>query len=34
VNRGERDLKDLRRIKKRSFDWYRQLIAANGRLGK
>ena len=30
VNRDETDEKDLRRIRKRSFYWYRDLIAANG----
>ncbi|TCL57700.1 6-phospho-beta-glucosidase [Hydrogenispora ethanolica] len=30
VNRDEFDLKDLRRIKKKSFDWYRKVIATNG----
>ncbi|WP_447889017.1 glycoside hydrolase family 1 protein [Serratia fonticola] len=30
VNRGEQDLRDLRRIKKKSFAWYQRLIASNG----
>lgn len=30
VNRDETDQRDLRRIRKRSFDWYRDVIAANG----
>lgn len=31
VNRGEFDLKDLRRIKKKSFDWYKNVIESNGK---
>ena len=31
VNRDEHDLKDLRRIKKKSFDWYKKLIESNGK---
>lgn len=31
VNRGEDDLLDLRRIKKKSFYWYKQVIETNGR---
>ncbi len=30
VNRDEFDLKDLRRIKKKSFGWYKKVIATNG----
>ncbi|WP_028991602.1 glycoside hydrolase family 1 protein [Thermoanaerobacter thermocopriae] len=30
VNRDEFDLKDLRRIKKKSFYWYKDVIATNG----
>lgn len=30
VNRGESDLRDLKRYKKKSFDWYKQVIASNG----
>lgn len=30
VNRDEFDLKDLRRIRKQSFYWYKELIATNG----
>ena len=30
VNRSDMDLKDLRRIPKDSYDWYRQVIASNG----
>ncbi|MCF6097597.1 glycoside hydrolase family 1 protein [Thermovorax subterraneus] len=30
VNRDEFDLKDLRRIKKKSFYWYKNVIATNG----
>lgn len=30
VNRGEHDLKDLRRIRKQSFGWYQRVIASNG----
>ncbi|MFL6562836.1 MAG: family 1 glycosylhydrolase, partial [Bacillus sp. (in: firmicutes)] len=30
VNRDEFDLKDLRRIRKESFYWYKELIATNG----
>ena len=30
INRDERDAKDLRRIRKDSFYWYRTLIASNG----
>lgn len=31
VDREEFDLKDLRRIKKKSFNWYKNVIKANGR---
>lgn len=31
VNRGEFDLKDLRRIKKKSFYWYKDIIESNGK---
>lgn len=31
VNRGEFDLKDLRRIKKKSFYWYKKIIESNGK---
>ena len=31
VNRGEFDLKDLRRIKKKSFYWYKNVIESNGK---
>ena len=30
VNRGEKELKDLRRIKKDSFEWYQSVIERNG----
>jgi 6-phospho-beta-glucosidase len=30
VNRGETDLRDLKRYKKKSFDWYKNVIATNG----
>lgn len=30
VNRDEGDERDLRRIRKRSFDWYRDVISTNG----
>ena len=30
VNRGEKDLMDLRRIRKNSFGWYQRVIASNG----
>jgi 6-phospho-beta-glucosidase len=30
VNRDETDQRDLKRIPKRSFDWYRDVIASNG----
>jgi 6-phospho-beta-glucosidase len=30
VNRDEFDLKDMRRIRKNSFFWYKDLIASNG----
>ena len=30
VNREEFDMKDLRRIKKKSFGWYKKLIENNG----
>lgn len=31
VNRNEFDLKDLRRIRKKSFNWYKNVIATNGK---
>lgn len=31
VDRDEFDLKDLRRIKKKSFNWYKNVIATNGK---
>ena len=30
VNRGNDDLRDLKRLKKKSFYWYRELIDSNG----
>lgn len=30
VNRENDDLKDMKRIKKKSFEWYKQVIATNG----
>jgi len=30
INRDEHDLKDLRRVKKDSFEWYKGVIASNG----
>jgi 6-phospho-beta-glucosidase len=30
VNRGESDLRDLKRYKKKSFSWFKQVIATNG----
>ena len=30
VNRSDRDLMDLKRIKKDSFYWYKEVIASNG----
>lgn len=30
VDRDETDAKELRRIKKKSFDWYKQVIASHG----
>ena len=30
VNRTDEDLKDLKRSKKRSYDWFRKVIATNG----
>lgn len=30
VNRGEKDLKDLKRYKKKSFYWFQKVIASNG----
>jgi 6-phospho-beta-glucosidase len=32
VNRDETDQRDLRRIRKRSFQWYRDVIRTNGRV--
>ena len=34
VNRDNHDLKDLKRSKKRSFDWYKQVIESNGEIIK
>ncbi|PJI07184.1 MULTISPECIES: glycoside hydrolase family 1 protein [Clostridium] len=31
VNRGEKDLRDLKRYKKKSFYWYKKVIDSNGR---
>jgi len=31
VNRDEKDLKDLKRYKKKSFYWFQKVIATNGR---
>lgn len=30
VNRDNNDLKDMRRMKKKSFEWYKEVIASNG----
>ena len=30
VNRKNNDLKDMKRMKKKSFDWYKKVIATNG----
>jgi 6-phospho-beta-glucosidase len=30
VNRDETDLKDLKRYKKKSFYWFKQVITSNG----
>ncbi|WP_407271722.1 glycoside hydrolase family 1 protein [Radiobacillus sp. PE A8.2] len=30
VNRGEEDLRDLKRYKKKSFDWFKNVITTNG----
>jgi 6-phospho-beta-glucosidase len=30
VNRDEADQRDLRRVRKRSFHWYRDVIKTNG----
>lgn len=30
VNRDNKDLKDMKRIKKKSFDWFKQVIQTNG----
>ena len=30
VNRDNHDLKDMRRIKKKSFEWYKHVIETNG----
>ncbi|PKG23536.1 glycoside hydrolase family 1 protein [Niallia nealsonii] len=32
VDRGEKDLKDLKRYKKKSFNWYKEVIASNGEI--
>lgn len=34
VNRDNHDLKDLKRSKKRSFDWFKQVIESNGEIIK
>ena len=34
VNRDNHDLKDLKRSKKKSFDWYKQVIESNGEIIK
>ena len=30
VNRENKDLKDMARMKKKSFDWYKTVIETNG----
>ncbi|OUZ14354.1 glycoside hydrolase [Enterococcus sp. 12F9_DIV0723] len=30
VDRDEKDLKELKRYKKKSFEWFKQVIATNG----
>lgn len=30
VNRGDQDLRDMKRYKKKSFNWYKKVIATNG----
>lgn len=30
VNRGENEMRDLKRYKKKSFNWYKEVIASNG----
>ena len=30
VNRDNKDLKDMRRIKKKSFEWFKHVIETNG----
>ena len=32
VNRDNDDLKDMRRIKKKSFEWYKNVISSNGKV--
>ena len=32
VNRDNHDLKDMKRIKKKSFDWFKQVIESNGEI--
>ena len=32
VNRDERDLKDLKRYKKKSFDWFKKVVESNGEI--
>lgn len=32
VNRDNKDLKDMKRIKKKSFDWYQKVIQTNGEI--
>ena len=30
VNRDNKDLKDMKRIKKKSFEWFKHVIETNG----
>ena len=30
VNRDNEDLKDMKRIRKKSFEWYKKVIESNG----
>ena len=32
VNRDNDDLKDMKRIKKKSFEWYKNVISSNGKV--